>query len=372
MTKATTNQPPVDALPTSPPCTDAPWAGRQRCCPVRAIVCSMGRRTLWLGMGLILCLLTACQSLPTPAWPTWLPTFWGATPTPTRLPVTTQLHLATWSSTAPLDAYFQQRLAAYAMLQPSTQVELQLLPNYLTRLRTLIENGEAVDVVRINAFALPDFVARGLLAPLPPALADTSALPPMLQAMTMVDGTAYCVPHEVNTLALFFNRDFFDRAQLAYPTADWTWDNLRATAEQLTDADTGHYGLSLPADFSRWLPFLYQAGGTVLAGDAMTMTLNSPAALTALEFYTNLVLDGMAAPPATLGDAWSGDAFARGDVAMVIEGNWLIPYLQTAAPTLVYGVAPLPTGPAGPATLAFVNCYALAAETTHLAAASQL
>ena len=57
---------------------------------------------------------------------------------------------------------------------------------------------------------------------------------------------------------------------------------------------------------------------------------------------------------------------------MSIEGNWLIPYLAEAAPTLAYGVAPLPVGPVGRATLAFANCYAIAAGSTQARAAGDL
>lgn len=344
----------------------------------RALLCLRSPRQrsvrphLWLLLlSLLLSLTAACQSL-RPTWPQWLPGPWGATPTPLPPPVTTQLHLATWSSSTAIDDYFHQRRLAYQQAQPDTQVELLLLPNYMTRLRTLLESDEPLDVVRINAFALPDLVKRELLAPLPTQLVMGTSLSPLLSAMTSVDATPYCVPQEINTLALFYNRAAFDAAQLAYPTTDWQWESLRTTAEQLTNAETGQYGLALPADFSRWLPFLYQAGGSVTASGQLTMTLHSPEALTALEFYTNLVLDGMAATPTTLGDRWAGDAFAQGDVAMVIEGNWLIPFLQADAPTVAYGVAPLPVGPQGKATLAFVNCYAIAAGTTDRAAAGRL
>lgn len=320
----------------------------------------------------LLSLTAACQRFSSPEWPLWLASPWGATPTPAPAPITTHLAVATWSSSDPVNEYFRARLLAYQQMEPATAVELQLLPNYTTRLKTLLESEEPLDVVRINAFALPDLVARKMLLPLPAQLVARTSLSPLLRTMTEVDSKTYCLPHEINTLALFYNRDLFAAAQLAYPTAEWNWETLRTTAEQLTDAEAGHYGLALPADFSRWLPFLYGAGGAVVDSSALTMTINSPAALTALHYYTNLVLDGMAASPATVGSRWSGEALAQGRAAMVIEGNWLIPYLQAEAPTVAYGVAPLPSGPVGKATIAFVNCYALAAKSANVAAAADL
>ncbi|MEZ4725814.1 MAG: sugar ABC transporter substrate-binding protein [Caldilineaceae bacterium] len=307
-------------------------------------------------------------------WPgsEWLTGIWGAQATPTPAPVTTTVHFATWAASDAVDAYFRQRLAAYQQRQPGTQVDYLVLPNYATRLRTALESVDPPDVVRINAFILPDLVDRGMLAPLPAWLVEQATLSPLLHTMTTVDGTPYCLPHEVNTLALLYNSALFDAAQLPYPTAAWTWDTLRTTAEQLTDADAGHYGLSLPADMSRWLAFLYQAGGSVADPTYTTMTMNSPEAVNALQVYTNLVLDGMAASPAMVGSSWSGEAFAQGQAAMIIEGNWIIPYLREQAPTLAYGVAPLPAGPAGQATVAFANCYAIAAGTANPVAAAAL
>lgn len=327
---------------------------------------------LLLFFSLLLTLATACQAVPRPAVPQWLPQWWGAAPTPTPPPITTELHFATWPVSVAVDDYFRQRLAAYQQTQPDTQVELALLPNYATRLRTALEGETPPDVMRINAFLLPDLVAKGLLAPLPTTLVDQADLSPLLRQMGEVAGMAYCIPHDVNTLALLYNRTLFDAAQLAYPTGDWTWETLRTAAEQLSDAEAKRYGLVLPADFSRWLPFLYQAGGAVMDSTTLSMTLATPAASTALQFYSDLVLDGMAAAPTTVGNSWAGEAFAQGHAAMTLEGNWLLPYLAEVAPTLDYGVAPLPAGPVGRATLAFATCYAIAAGSTQVRAAGNL
>lgn len=321
---------------------------------------------------LLLMLATACQAPSRLPAPSWLPNLWGAAPTATPLPITTELHFATWPVSAAVDEYFRERLAAYQQTAPETHVEFTLWSNYPTRLRTALESETPPDLMRINAFLVPELVVKGLLAPLPMALVDHADLSPLLRQMAEVDGTTYCMPHEVHTLALVYNRTLFDAAQVAYPTGAWTWETLRTAAEQLSDVEAKRYGLVLPADFSRWLPFLYQAGGTVMDSTTLSLTLTSPAASTALQFYSDLVLDGMAAAPTTVGNSWAGEAFAQGHAAMAIEGNWLLPYLAEAAPTLDYGVAPLPAGPVGRATLAFATCYAIAARSMEVRAAGNL
>ena len=134
----------------------------------------------------------------------------------------------------------------------------------------------------------------------------------------------------------------------------------------------GQFGLVLAADLSRWVAFLQQAGGTILSTDGSAMALNSPEGAVALEFYTNLILEGRATTPSALDSRWPGEAFAQGRAAMVIEGSWLIPYLAANEPMLVYGIAPLPMGPAGAATVSFATCYAITKASPHQEAAQTL
>ena len=42
-------------------------------------------------------------------------------------------------------------------------------------------------------------------------------------------------PAVVDNIGLLYNKTLFDKAGLAYPTADWTWDDFRAAAKKLTD-----------------------------------------------------------------------------------------------------------------------------------------
>jgi len=42
-------------------------------------------------------------------------------------------------------------------------------------------------------------------------------------------------PAVVDNISLLYNTKVFDRAHVAYPTADWTWADFRKAAKQLTD-----------------------------------------------------------------------------------------------------------------------------------------
>ncbi len=304
-------------------------------------------------------LLVACQQ---PALPAWL----GGTataPTPTPIPIETELTMWAWPTSDAEDEQLQALVANYQQQQPGLAINLTFTPDYAARLRTALGSDNAPDLLYLNSFYLPNLVAEGALAALPAALLADPDLDPHLRAAMQVNGSPYCVPKEVDTLALLYNQALFDAVGLPYPDESWTWETLRANAEQLTELTAGRYGMVLPPDFSRWLPFLYQGGGAITDAEGTAMAINSPAAQAALDFYVDLVLEGFAAPPAMLDSRWPGEAFAAGRAAMTIEGNWIVPYLAQQAPDLAYGVTLLPSGPAGRATVSFTTCYAVAAAS---------
>ncbi len=273
-----------------------------------------------------------------------------------------ELQLMGWSSSDAENARLQEMVDTYNANNPGVNVTLSQVPDYDTVLQTAMAGGEPPDVFYIDSFRLPDYVAADSLMPIGDQMDDPDDFFPSLRQAFTINDTFWCPPKDFSTLALQYNTDMFDAAGLEYPTPDWTWDDLRAAAETLTDEEAGVYGLVLPADMARWIAFLYQAGGTVANDDFSAMTLDSPEALEATDFYVNLVLDGFAAQPSDLDSGWPGEAFGKGTAAMALEGNWIVPFLQDQFPDLNWGVTEMPAGPGGDATMAFTVCYGVAAD----------
>ncbi|MBK7217732.1 MAG: ABC transporter substrate-binding protein [Candidatus Promineofilum sp.] len=273
-----------------------------------------------------------------------------------------ELQLMGWSSSDAENARLQEMVDTYNANNPGVNVTLSQVPDYDTVLQTAMAGGEPPDVFYIDSFRLPDYVAADSLMPIGDQMDDPDDFFPSLRQAFTINDTFWCPPKDFSTLALQYNKDMFDAAGLEYPTPDWTWDDLRAAAETLTDEEAGVYGLVLPADMARWIAFLYQAGGTVANDDFSAMTLDSPEALEATDFYVNLVLDGFAAQPSDLDSGWPGEAFGKGTAAMALEGNWIVPFLQDQFPDLNWGVTEMPAGPGGDATMAFTVCYGVAAD----------
>ena len=272
-----------------------------------------------------------------------------------------ELQLMGWASSDAENTRLQAVVDTFNETHDNINVTLSLVPDYDTKLQTSLAGGSPPDVFYVDSFKLPDLVAANAIEPAEGHLENADDFYSSLQDAFTIDGTFYCPPKDFSTLGLQYNQDMFDAAGLDYPTADWTWDDLRAAAEQLTNADEGVYGMVINPDFARWIAFLYQAGGSVTNEDFSAMTINSPEAQEALTFYIGMVEDGLANQPSELDSGWNGEAFGKGRAAMSMEGNWIVPFLADQFPDLNYGVTQLPAGPGGEATMAFTVCYAVPA-----------
>jgi multiple sugar transport system substrate-binding protein len=292
-------------------------------------------------------------------------------PPPQPTVPTVQLHFQMWESTADEERQLRTSVEAFAEQFPTIAMTFTVAAGNDSEVRAMLAR-DPPDVFVAPSFALPDLVQQGALAPLDERPASQATLPPMILEAIVIDGRRYCAPRDLTGLALQYNKAAFDAAGLAHPDASWTWAELRAAAESLTNTTIGTHGLVLNNDFSRWLPFLFQAGGRVFSDDGRQMAINSPEAQSALALFVEMVQSGHATTPQGASALWPGEALGNGEAAMAIEGNWIVPYLEENFPTLDYGIAELPAGAQGKATVAFLTCYVVSADSQQLAAARRL
>ncbi len=183
-----------------------------------------------------------------------------------------------------------------------------------------------------------------------------------------VDGDFYCAPKDFSTLALIINEDMWTAAGLTDADLPKTWDDLTAVSKKLT-AD-GHTGLAFGPEFQRIGVFFAEAGGGLVVDGVPAA--NSPANAEALTYVQTNLNDGNFAFSSDLGAGWGGEAFGKQLAAMVIEGNWITGAMTNDFPDVNYVVAELPSGPGGPGTLQYTNCWGMAADSPNQQAALDL
>jgi len=277
------------------------------------------------------------------------------------------IQLMGWSSSESENLRLQELIDTFNEENTDVVATLNQVPDYDAALQAAIGGGTPPDVFYVDSFKFPDLYAAGVLANGNDIITDPDDFYPSLRAAFTADEQFICPPKDFATLGLQINNDAFAEAGLEVPT---TWPELGAAAEALTTED--RVGLAVSNDLARWAAFLYAAGGTVTNEDFSAMTLDTPEALEAMEFYTGLAANGFAKTAADLEAGWPGEAFGQGKAAMATEGNWIYPYLKDNFPDLNFSVVELPAGPAGEATMAFTVCYGVAAGGQNQEAAWKL
>jgi multiple sugar transport system substrate-binding protein len=168
------------------------------------------------------------------------------------------------------------------------------------------------------------------------------------QAVATVDDRVLGVPALVDNLAVVYNKDLFKQAGVSEPTADWTWDDLRAAASAVTDPANKVFGLAFPVDGSEttvweYVAMLWAAGGGILNDDDTEAAFNAEPGVRALTTLADINQDGSMYLDFQPDSGKSGQLFNSGKIGMIITGPWDL----SGFPDVNYGVQFMPSFDAG-------------------------
>lgn len=280
-------------------------------------------------------------------------------------PPRTELKLLGWQHATAFDQRLQQTVAHIVEASPTISVTLDLVSNYDDELNSALESDFPPDIVMVESGRLVELVSAGMLQPIGDQVEAGDDFFPVLRNAFTVRGRYYCPPFSMNTLAVVYNSKMLEDAGIPPPADDWTGQDFASTVQKLTDPNKALIGLALGTDLSRWLPFLYAAGGNLTDSNETTMTINSTEAASGFHLLDDLWTDFYAMKPADMRTSWAGEALGKQRVAMVIEGDWIVSYLQQEFPEVQFGVVALPTGSQGKSTIAFSTCLAIPTQAKH-------
>lgn len=245
----------------------------------------------------------------------------------------------------------EQIVAAFEKENQNVNVDLQVTPNkeYWTKLQTSVSGGSGPDVFWMNGPRFQLYAANGVIAPLDSAGIDAANYPQSLVDLYTYDGKLYGAPKDFDTVGLWYNKELFDAADVAYPTADWTWDDLKSAAEKLTDPAKGQWGIAASQyGQENFYDSIAQAGGEVINAEGTQSGYGSAEALKGVELWTDIIAAGSSPTAQQMTDTSPVDFFQSGKVAMYQDGSWAPRmYADNADIADKVDVAPLSSGPAG-------------------------
>ncbi|EGA71523.1 extracellular solute-binding protein family 1 [Vibrio sinaloensis DSM 21326] len=206
--------------------------------------------------------------------------------------------------------------------------------------------GTAPDAFYVDVVFANTLVKSGKVAANNTELNDLSqTLIPSLNAAFTLNGQQYGVAKDFNTIALQFNKDIFDDAEVAYPTNQDSWQDLRKKLLDVKEALADEVsGICVMPDYARFAPFALATGWKPFNEQGKTVLDDNFAR--AFNFYTGLVTEDKVGILATdLGQGWGGGCFGTEETAVALEGNWISGYLRDKAPNLPYGTTLMPKDP---------------------------
>jgi multiple sugar transport system substrate-binding protein len=301
---------------------------------------------------------------------------------PATNPFSGRLSFMVFGEPAELEAY-RALLAGFNTQYPNVKVELIHIPSqsdYLSRLVTQFAAGDPPDVMLLNYRRVAAFAAKGSLEPLGPYLAQSQLIhesdfySQALEAFRW-QGQLSCLPQNISSLVVYYNKDLFDLAGTAYPRFDWTWDDFLKTAQALTqdqdgDGKTDQYGLGVEPSFLRLAPFIWQNGGDVVNNYAAPnrLELYTVPGMQAFTFFVDLQAKYHVVPGAAEETAEKSESrFMNGRLGMYLNSRRVVPTFRTIS-GFDWDVAALPRQQQA-ASVLHADGYCLAAASHNKEAA---
>jgi multiple sugar transport system substrate-binding protein len=269
---------------------------------------------------------------------------------------------------------YRDLVAGFTRAHPGAQVELVPVGNqreHMTRLVTAFSGGRPPDLFVLNYRRFGQLAERGVLEPLGPLVEARGALPladfyPQALEAFRLGGAQVCLPQNVSSLVVYYNRALLQQAGLAAPAAGWTWEAMLGAAKALTRDTDGDgvadvHGLGVEPTLARLAPFVWQAGGDVVNNvqTPRVLRLRATESREALRFVHALRHTHGVTPP--LEAVRSEDLetrFARGRLGMLLHSRRLTATLREVQ-GLEWDVAPLPVHRQA-ASLLHADAYCLA------------
>jgi len=218
------------------------------------------------------------------------------------------------------------------------------------------------------------FAKKGLLMSYSDYLAKSDAIDlendfdPVALELGTVDSKIYGLPWSMEAMCLVYNKQMFKDAGLDPESPPKNWAEVIEYAQKLTvdtdgDGAPNQYGYGSVGNLTgntwfRFIPELWSAGGQVANEDMTESILNSPEAIEAITYYTELLTKYHVAPESTVsnGAAEVRTLFNNQNVAMYVDGQAAVKNIQKDAPDIEVGVALWP-GKEGPANAGLGGYY---------------
>jgi multiple sugar transport system substrate-binding protein len=256
---------------------------------------------------------------------------------------------------------YRTLIRSFSEAEPDIDVQLieaSDREDLIARLSTSLAGGSPPDLFLMNYRFYGQFAARDVLEPLEPYVEDSEEfgldeLYPQAVDAFRWDDQVMCLPQNISSLVVYYNRDLFKRFGVPPPTNAMPWTEFVHRASQMTRDKNGQpvvgadpdlprpntapaeiYGLGVEASIIRLAPFVWSIGGEIVDNDEAPtrFTLDSPEARHVMEAYFQLrTLHGVVPTDQEVESEDDESRFTNGRLAMLLSSRRSVPTFREAA-----------------------------------------
>lgn len=228
------------------------------------------------------------------------------------------------------EKFLKEVLEDFKKQNPDINVNIQLTPfkEYWTKLEASSSEKVAPDVVWMNLLNIKKYSNFEILEDLTSYInKDNFKLDGYNKTLTKaytVNDKVYGIPKDIDSTAVFYNKEIFDKAGLPYPTNDWKWEDMVRVARIIKDKVPGVYPLNIPLDDQEgYYNLILQSGGSILdtEGKSGYYQIGN---LEAIKLYKSLMDEGLLPDAKTLASMKGMNMFQSGKVAIIYGGTWYV------------------------------------------------
>jgi multiple sugar transport system substrate-binding protein len=219
-----------------------------------------------------------------------------------------------------------------------------------TALQNAVKAGKGVpDVAQIEYYALPQFSLAKSVADISSYGASglDKTFTPGPWASVQQSGGIYGLPMDSGPMALFYNKDVFDKYGVAVPK---TWDEYVTAAEKIHKADPKAYIANDAGDAGFTTSLIWQAGGQPFKvdGDKVKIDLADAGSKRFADTWQTLLDKKLLSPTPSWSDGWY-KGLSDGTIATLTIGAWMPANLESGVKSGAgkWRVAPMPQWDAG-------------------------
>jgi len=205
-----------------------------------------------------------------------------------------------WAANFEENTFLQTVCEDFERENPGIRIKREwYVGDYGRKLQLVLISGKVADIILMDDELFPMYAVRGYLEDLRPYIERESDdaeralaaelrytetpeaerdptfqreyLPTALQSFNY-KGFQGALPWDGIVALMLYNKDLFDRDGVPYPDKNWTWNDLRALAKQLTkdydgDGRIDQFGTNVDFSFLGFETTLWSFGGEVLNED---------------------------------------------------------------------------------------------------------